>query len=208
MNQVLARQFQPRGRAPVRLSAQPQQVLSDMGKPDGEALMLGAPHALQGENPFASFLKAQPYGVLRQDRQSNLGASDAVPPSEGGPRTVEEWVAVVGPIAREVLASSATQDVEVLKAKIANQTRMAQVSPEPLRTLYLNNINVLKAKLRAAVQAREVERESQQATRTWRLAGYTVTGTGVAVGAGIIVALLALASKWSSEGQAARRKAS
>lgn len=196
MNAILARQFRPRSQAPTRLLVQP--FRGALGAAEDEALVLGAA-------PMASFLKAQPYGVSPlRPQPGRLGASD--PETGPNPKTVEEWVALVGPIAREVLASSATQDVEVLRAKIANQTRMMQVSPEPLKTLYRNNIAVLKAKLRAALQERELERESQQATRTWRIAGYAVTGTGMAVGAGVVVALLALASKWTNEGRAARRK--
>lgn len=78
----------------------------------------------------------------------------------------------------------------MLKAKIANQVEMRDRFPEPIRTLYVNNLRVLRAKLKAAEQAQALEREAQDSTRTWRFMGYTITGTGVAVGFAAIALML------------------
>lgn len=103
------------------------------------------------------------------------------------------------PIAKELLEASASQDVEVLKAQIANHRRMRAKVPEPLKTLYSNKIKVLQAKLRAAEQAKLLEQEEQQSTRNWRLLGYSVTGTGIAVGLAATVAVIAIAGKFNRE---------
>jgi hypothetical protein len=96
----------------------------------------------------------------------------------------------IAPFIASLANKPATEQVEVLKAKIANQTEMRDRFPEPIRTLYVNNLRVLRGKLKAAEQAQALEREEQASTRTWRFMGYTITGTGVAVGFATVALLL------------------
>lgn len=98
----------------------------------------------------------------------------------------------IAPFISALAQKSATEQVEVLQAKIENQRRLRDAMPEPIRTIYANNVRVMEAKLKAARQAKVLEREGQNAQRTWRLVGYTITGTGVAVGGAMVVALLSL----------------
>ena len=109
-----------------------------------------------------------------------------------GPIDVQQLAANIAPFIASLADKSALEQVEVLEAKIANQTEMRDRFPEPIRTLYVNNLRILRGKLKAAKQAAALEREDQASTRTWRFMGYTVTGTGIAVGVATVVALLSL----------------
>lgn len=134
-----------------------------------------------------AMLKAQPYAV------EAMGA-----PETPAQISVSEAAKALLPVAKEILDTSATEDVEVLKAKIRNHRRMRDMMPPgPARVIYQNEIDKLKAKLRAAEQAKRVELESQQATREWRVLGYTLTGTGVFVGIAGALALLSIAGSFN-----------
>lgn len=163
--------FHPRGRGPALMTARPVAV-SAFGLP--------------GARQQAPLLPARPYAVdLRGDEEGGPSSEDIVRAS----------TQTVAPIVRELIERSAVEDVEVLRAKIHNQRDLALRVPEPVRTLYMNNVRVLEAKLRAALHARQVELEQERATRTWRVLGYTVTGTGIAVGLAAIFGIVALARR-------------
>jgi len=102
----------------------------------------------------------------------------------------QQIMASLAPFIASLATKPAAEQVEVLKAKIANQTELRDRFPEPIRTLYVNNLRVLRGKLKAAEQAQALEREEQASTRTWRFMGYTITGTGVAVGVATVALLL------------------
>ena len=132
---------------------------------------------------------ADPFGLAVEPVGEPMGET----PAQAAAPTIAQTdlLTKLAPVVKELLDDSAVEDVEVLKAKIANHRRLRDASIEPVRTLYANKVRVLEAKLRAAKDAKRLEREEQQATRTWRVLGYTVTGTGIAVGAGVLALLVA-----------------
>ena len=90
------------------------------------------------------------------------------------------------PVISELISGSmdATQQKEVLQAKLKNLRRMKKKFPL-LTMFYDNQIEKVKAKLEAAKQRLELQKESQESTRTWR--GLGQTGVGVAVVLGIVL---------------------
>lgn len=95
--------------------------------------------------------------------------------------------------------TTATEDVEVLRAKIRNYKGMKRKLPW-LAWWYDNEIRKMEAKLRAAKVARADE-------RSWFIMGQTVTATGVFVGGATILALVSLA-RYLERGNRSTRKAS
>ena len=181
------RHFAPRRGRRLSLVSQPQAILPRSRQPD-----------LSSARSF-EMLEAKPYaltgrrvrGLLGSGLRGVLGASAPGEDGQTAAQTVQQWL----PVAKTLFDRDAYESVEVLKAKINNQTEMMRWAPEPLKTVYRNNIEVLKAKLRAAQHAKSIEREGEQAQRTWRIFGWTLTSTGVVVGAAAAAALLSIASK-------------
>lgn len=158
---------------------------------------LWAPPETRGSLIAFPFAPVQPSRVGRAPYEFEDPEDTGV----GAPETTKEDVLqklapVISDTAAKLLDSSATENVEVLRAKIANHKRMMKYAPEgPMRDFYRNQISVLTAKLNAAKQAKNLEKEEQASVRTWRVLGYTVTGTGVAIGGGVVLLLLALARR-------------
>lgn len=105
---------------------------------------------------------------------------------------VQNALTNIAPFIAALVNKPAEEQVEILRAKIANQTMLRDRFPEPIRTFYVNNLRLLRGKLKAAEHAKLIEREGQQAQRTWRLMGYSITATGVAVGVATVALLLSL----------------
>lgn len=99
------------------------------------------------------------------------------------------------PIATQLLKDDATYDVETLRARIRNHERMARAVPEPLRTLYANKAKVLRAKLRAALDAQRKEAEDRASKWEWAAIGKSLGVTGIVVGGALVALLLAGARK-------------
>lgn len=121
-----------------------------------------------------------------------FGATPAAPapPSDANPAVVDTLRQVL-PIAQELLRDDATYDVETLKARIRNHEQLARTMPEPLRTLYVNKVKVLKAKLRAARVAQGREAEDRASKWEWAALGKTAVGASILVGASLVALLLA-----------------
>jgi hypothetical protein len=137
--------------------------------------------------PTGPMLEAQPYALTGR----RIGFGDSTTDQDQMIDTINR----LAPAAKALLQNDAYEDVEVLRAKIRNQTALMQWAPEPAKTIYRNNIAVLQAKLRAAQHAKQVELESESAQRTWRIFGWTFSGTGVLVGLAATAALLSMSKR-------------
>lgn len=113
---------------------------------------------------------------------------------------VQQVSTALAPFLSALAAKPATEQVEVLKARIKNYAAIRDAVPEPLRTLYSNQIGVMQARLRAAQHAKQLEREAEQAVKAWRVLGYTVTGTGIVTGAAIIAVLMSVSDYYQRKG--------
>lgn len=78
-----------------------------------------------------------------------------------------------------------TEDVETLKARIRNHEAIRNASFEPIRTLYQNKINVLKARLRAA-KKRQTERRKDTASK-WEWSNLGKFGAVIGIATGVAV---------------------
>jgi hypothetical protein len=120
---------------------------------------------------------------------------------------VQQVSTTLAPFLAALAKKPAAEQVEVLKARIRNYAAIRDVVPEPIKTLYNNQIGIMQAKLGAAQQAKALEREDQQSTRTWRVLGYTVTGTGIVAGGAVVFALLEVAGYYKRKGKYYKRMA-
>lgn len=95
------------------------------------------------------------------------------------------WTAVVNAIA------DPRQRVATLRAKIANYKKMRDEFPEPIKTLYSNQIVLMQSRLKAEQVNLGLEKEGESSTSTWRTightAGYVAIGLGVLVGGYVVV---------------------
>ncbi len=102
-------------------------------------------------------------------------------------RVIEEYAPVAKTIAEQI--ADAARQVEVLDAQIANTRRLIALSPVGDELLRMR-LRKLEARKRAAVRRLEKQRESESATRTWRVLGQV--GLVVAIGLGIAVTVRVL----------------
>lgn len=108
---------------------------------------------------------------------------------------------MVMPVVRAVVDPSTTQSVAVLKAKIANQQALARKVGEPLRTLYLNNVGVLQAKLKVAVERERRDAKTRASATEWAFLGKAFTGTGILLGAAGIYVLISVGRHYQRKGR-------
>ena len=85
------------------------------------------------------------------------------------------------PIARVALdqMTDATQQTEVLRARLKNLKRMRSRAPVFLRGPFTARIRIAQAKLKAAERRVGLQRESETAQRTYRVLGQTAIIGGV-----------------------------
>lgn len=123
-------------------------------------------------------------------------ASEVAPPTEEKPSTAET-LTQYAPVVKSLLESSASHDVEVYAAKIANlkRTRRKFRRGGIGWTVITNRIRVLQAKRRAAFEERAEDRTSWQSRRSWAFLGKAGLVTGIGVGAAAIVLLLSLSRR-------------
>lgn len=109
--------------------------------------------------------------------------------------TIEETVRQVVPYVKAALREDADEDVETLRARIANHRRIRDALPRlsVTWTLYDNKIRVLEAKLRAARKRKGEEAEDRASKWEWASLGKGSVLVGLAVG-GALVGLLLNAS--------------
>ena len=96
---------------------------------------------------------------------------------------------------KQLTEGSADESVEVLKAKIKNQKRMMRSFPEPIKTLYRNNIATLEAKLRAAKRAKVEEAATTQSKREFVQLGQAGVVAGLLVGGALILFLISRSAR-------------
>lgn len=132
------------------------------------------------------------------------GARRPKKPENEMERQLQAWSPVVAGMLREMYALDPNTSVEVFEAKIANLKRQRRNAPVFLRGYLTNRINILEAKHRGASHQRQLQLEEERSTRTWRVLGYSLTGTGIAVGLGLL-GLLVVSSKSVHRGDYARK---
>lgn len=98
----------------------------------------------------------------------------------------------VAPIVKAFLDRTSTENVEVLRARIASHKRIRDSLPEggALWTLYDNKLRVLQARLRGQLQSRKHEREDRVSRRQWAGLGKGAVVVGIGVGLALIYAIL------------------
>jgi hypothetical protein len=118
----------------------------------------------------------------------------AAPPSASPPEISNEGLVAtstsflekLAPVASELLNTTAVEDVAVLKAKIRNNEELRDKFPEPLKTYYRNEVRKLKAKLTAKQEAAKEERITTQSKREWANLGKAAVVVGILVGVAVV----------------------
>lgn len=110
-----------------------------------------------------------------------------------------ELIETVAPVVRALVDPVATQSVEVLEAKIRNQRALMAKTPEPIKTIYRNNVAKLEAKLAVARRRELRDADTRRSAKEWSTLGKTLAAVGIAVG-------IAAAFSISSVGSYYRRK--
>lgn len=119
---------------------------------------------------------------------------------------VAQISAAFAPFLSALAAKPAEEQVEVFRARIRNYQAIRDVVPEPVKSLYNNQIRVMQGRLKAAEHAKGLEREGERSARTWRVLGYTVTGTGIVVGGAAVIVLVELANYYKRKGHGKRNR--
>ena len=123
----------------------------------------------------------------------------AAPAAPAAPTTSSDdttlYATAAAAAVKKLTEGSADESVEVLRAKIKNQKRMLRSVPEPLATLYRNNIAVLEAKLRAAKRAKSEELATTQTKREFFQLGQAGIVAGILVGGSLILFLVSRSAR-------------
>lgn len=121
--------------------------------------------------------------------------ADPVPEAAPAGQDSALYATAAGTALKALTQGSADESVEVLTAKIENQTRLMRTFPEPVKTVYRNNIAVLKARLRAATRARSEESKTTETKREFAQLGQAGIVGGLLVGGALILFLLSRSAK-------------
>lgn len=129
-----------------------------------------------------------------------LGAATIAPTtpvaaSSSSPDDTTLYATAAAAALKKLTEGSADESVEVLQAKIKNQKRMLRSVPEPLATLYRNNIAVLEGKLRAAKRAKKEELATTQTKREFFQLGQAGIVAGILVGGALILFLVSRSAR-------------
>lgn len=144
----------------------------------------------------------------------SYGADEALvetPAPEAEEKGSADYLNVVLPIAKTILGIGDTEDPAVLKAQIENYQRKYDNLPTYLRStvgsVYLDNINKLKAKLSEARRAQEEDKTSSQLYMAMRVGGVLAVFTGVLILGGVAINQIQKARLKSAEIEHLRRTA-
>ena len=140
------------------------------------------------------------YGSANCGCRGDLGAATIapttpVPASSSSPDDTTLYATAAAAALKKLTEGSADESVEVLQAKIKNQKRMLRSVPEPLATLYRNNIAVLEGKLRAAKRAKKEELATTQTKREFFQLGQAGIVAGILVGGALILFLISRSAR-------------
>jgi len=100
-----------------------------------------------------------------------------------------------GAALKQLTAGSADESGETLTAKIKNQRRLMNSFPEPVKTFYRNNVEVLEAKLRAAKRAKAEELTTTQTKREFAQLGQAGIVAGLLVGGAFVLFLVSRSAR-------------
>jgi hypothetical protein len=139
------------------------------------------------------------YGSASCGCGRGLGAAELAPTTPVAPSSSSSdfslYATAAGAALKQLTEGSADESVEVLKAKIKNQKRMMRSFPEPIKTLYRNNIATLEAKLRAAKRAKVEEAATTQSKREFVQLGQAGVVAGLLVGGALILFLVSRSAR-------------
>lgn len=93
----------------------------------------------------------------------------------GDQAQIAAWSNVINAI------SDPRQRVATLRAKIQNYKAMRDKFPEPVKTLYTNQIVLMKSRLKAEEKELQLEVQGEQSTSTWRTIGHSLGYAAVVV---------------------------
>jgi hypothetical protein len=105
-------------------------------------------------------------------------SSTSTSSSDSSLKLAQELAPIIAPFVTE---EDARTTASVLRAKIKNYEQMKKKLPF-LAWWYDNEIRKMKAELKAVKEQAREERESAQATRTWRNIGYAAALVGIVAG--------------------------
>ena len=126
---------------------------------------------------------------------ATIAPTTPVPASSSSPDDTTLYATAAAAALKKLTEGSADESVEVLQAKIKNQKRMLRSVPEPLATLYRNNIAVLEGKLRAAKRAKKEELATTQTKREFFQLGQAGIVAGILVGGALILFLISRSAR-------------
>lgn len=113
-------------------------------------------------------------------------AIPVVPPEAGAQTDFLSKATSAAPLIQALFKSGdATENVEVLRAKIKNAESMKRKIPA-LAFFYDNEIRKFRGKLKAALSAQKLQSEGVASTRSWRVLGQTGVVVGLLVGITLI----------------------
>lgn len=128
----------------------------------------------------------------------------------GADPEIQDIIKGAQPYVQALLKEDATEDVETLRARIANHQRIRDsFFPRSAPwVLYDNKVRVLKAKLRAALQRAGEEREDRRSKWQWSELGKSTAVIGMAIGGALVALLINLsgAANRSKRGKKHRRR--
>jgi hypothetical protein len=138
------------------------------------------------------------YGSASCGCGRGLGAAELAPTTPVASSSSSDttlYATAAGAALKQLTEGSADESVEVLQAKIKNQKRMMRSLPEPIKTLYGNNIAKLEAKLRAAKRAKVEEAATTQSKREFVQLGQAGVVAGLLVGGALILFLVSRSAR-------------
>lgn len=125
-------------------------------------------------------------------RRASLGVPTCYRPSRYlGADATESALKTAAPYIKALVADSATEDVETLRAMVRNHKAIRNSFRQgtAMWVLYDNKVRVLEARLRAALAAQEEEHEDRQSKWEFAAIGKTL-GVGGIIASGALILLL------------------